>query len=765
MNQNDPNLGTLAGPEGWCVQPAATTAGSTLRLQKCDRSAAQHLVRSSTGQLRHVASGLCLAVQNAAPTNATPIVLAACDGVPAAQQWEAQSETRHVYGPGGNRLLTIQGRQATLNLGESQVTVGRGGALVNTQRTYAAPGGAVVRYAHGVNAPGLVALAGDHQGSPYAEVGLSSGMPVRIRKQDPFGNQRGAADLGANMQTNTGFLGATRDDASGFVPLGARLYDPSVGRFLSADPVLDLTDPQQNNGYTYAHSNPVTHSDPSGLSVALTASEMAAALAGAGLSAAQVSQAQANMGRSLMSVILDSAWYMLKEFIGINDALNCFGGDMWACGSLIIGAIPWAKLGKIPAVIRAIDRTIAAIQAWRTAKRAAEVVLAAARAAETAALNAKKLAIERAKKAAQAAAKKPVDKVNTTSNAAAQAARKTGNPVQKQAQAKGNPKASSAAASGGGGKKPSSSGGGESKSGGASGATARSNGGASGGGAGEACTRPSSFLPGTRVLMADGSTKPIEQVKPGDRVKVTDPQTGRVEVETVTAAVTSQGVKNLVRITVDADGNGPEPADLIATEAHPFWVPELGEWIHATDLRSGQWLRTSAGTLVQITAIERWTVLQTRVHNLTVANTHTYYVVAGDTPVLVHNCGDNVTVYRKQDTSIPETMRLSVGADGNISHSGSGQLYLNMTGDISHSAAFKGDQLVAFDVPRSYVDQIASESLPQRMPRGWPGTRRDWNQARKMAPDQSDGPGLLGSRTHYIDGLLDAVIPGSGRLI
>jgi len=42
---------------------------------------------------------------------------------------------------------------------------------------------------------------------------------------------------------------------------------------------------------------------------------------------------------------------------------------------------------------------------------------------------------------------------------------------------------------------------------------------------------------------------------------------------------------------------------------------------------------------VQITAIDRWDVSQATVHNLTVANTHTYYVVAADTPVLVHNCG------------------------------------------------------------------------------------------------------------------------------
>lgn len=424
-----------------------------------------------------------------------------------------------------------------------------------------------------------------------------------------------------------------------------------MGRFLSADPVLDRTDPVQNNGYTYAHNNPVTHSDPSGLSVALTASETAAALAGAGLSSAMIAQAQANMGRSLISVILDSAWYILKEFIGINDALNCFGGgDMWACGSLILNAIPWTKVAKIPAVIRAVNRTINAIQAWQAAKRAAEAVLATARAAEAAALQAKKLAIERAKKAAQAAKKKAADKVNSTSNKATQSAKKTGNAPQKEAQAKSNPKGSSAASGGaggkdgGGGKGGGGGGKGDSKPGGSSGASNRSNGGSSGndGGSsgGESCPISNSFVPGTRVLMADGSTKAIEDVKPGDKVVVADPETGRTEVDTVSAAITGDGVKDLVKVVIDTDGDqGSETAEVTATDGHPFWVPELGEWIDATDLQPGQWLQTSAGTYVQITAIDRWSVPRATVHNLTVANTHTYYVLAGNTPVLVHNCG------------------------------------------------------------------------------------------------------------------------------
>ncbi|WP_432151355.1 ricin-type beta-trefoil lectin domain protein [Streptomyces sp. bgisy029] len=636
-NQSDGDLGRLSTHEEWCVKPAGNTAGSALQVQKCDGSAAQQLKRNAAGQLTHPASGLCLAVKDGSTANSTPVVLATCSAGSAAQQWEAQNETRHIYGPDGSRLLTVQGKQATLHLGESEVTVQKGGTLVSSHRSYASPGGSVLRFSYGTGADSLVAIASDHQGSPYAEVTLNDAMSVRIRKQDPFGNQRGAPTN--TMRNHTGFLGATRDDASGYTPLGARLYDPVVGRFLSADPVLDLADPLQSNGYAYAHNNPVTLSDPTGLAVTLTASEKAAALAGAGLSAAQVSAAQATMGKSLTSVILSAAWGALKDFIGITDAMNCFGGDMWSCGSLIIGAIPWTKLGKIPSVLKAVNRTISAIQAFRTAKKAAQVVLAAAKAAEKRALDAKKAAIEKAKKAAQAAKKKAAaEKANTTSNKAVNLTKKTGNPVQKQAQAKAAPKASSAAGvskgSGGGGK-------GLTKPGGSSGGSARSKGGTSGSsGSGKTGESPScnSFAPGTRVLMADGSTKPIEDVKVGDKVKATDPGTGETRIETVTAEIKGEGLKHLVKVTIDTDGDhGTKTAEITATDGHPFWVPELDEWIDATDLESGQWLHTAAGTRVQIAAIERWVDRDATAHNLTVGDTHTYYVLAGDTAVLVHN--------------------------------------------------------------------------------------------------------------------------------
>lgn len=150
---------------------------------------------------------------------------------------------------------------------------------------------------------------------------------------------------------------------------------------------------------------------------------------------------------------------------------------------------------------------------------------------------------------------------------------------------------------------------------------------------GPACKN--SFVPGTEVLLADSTSKPIEELKGGDKVLATDPSTGRTEAREVTAAITGEGDKNLVEITITtAEG---KTDSVTATDEHPFWLPEQKKWVNATELQPGQWLQTSAGTKVQITAIRRHTQQQ-RVHNLTVDDFHTYYVVAGATPLLTHNC-------------------------------------------------------------------------------------------------------------------------------
>ncbi|MGW2151223.1 polymorphic toxin-type HINT domain-containing protein [Nonomuraea bangladeshensis] len=153
------------------------------------------------------------------------------------------------------------------------------------------------------------------------------------------------------------------------------------------------------------------------------------------------------------------------------------------------------------------------------------------------------------------------------------------------------------------------------------------------------CGEPNSFIAGTRVLMANGGTKPIEDVKIGDKVVAADPETGRTESRPVTALIEGKGVKHLVKITVDVGTAGSTAAaDLVATDNHPFWVPELQRWVAAAQLQPGVWLRTSAGTHVQIARVQSWIAVH-RVYNLTVDDLHTYHVVAGDQAILVHNAG------------------------------------------------------------------------------------------------------------------------------
>jgi hypothetical protein len=88
-----------------------------------------------------------------------------------------------------------------------------------------------------------------------------------------------------------------------------------------------------------------------------------------------------------------------------------------------------------------------------------------------------------------------------------------------------------------------------------------------------------------------------------------------------------------------AENSGAAVSEIVATAGHPFWVPSVGRWVRAGDLQPGQWLRTSSGTWVQVAQVAAWTA-QATVHNLTVDGVHTYHVLAGSAPVLVHNCGD-----------------------------------------------------------------------------------------------------------------------------
>ncbi|WP_250655935.1 RHS repeat-associated core domain-containing protein [Alkalimarinus coralli] len=79
----------------------------------------------------------------------------------------------------------------------------------------------------------------------------------------PFG-ERIIKDNKADSQKRW-FTGHVQDKDTGLVYMGARFYDPTIGRFLTPDPVgFSSNAPMMFNRYAYANNNPYKYVDPDG---------------------------------------------------------------------------------------------------------------------------------------------------------------------------------------------------------------------------------------------------------------------------------------------------------------------------------------------------------------------------------------------------------------------------------------------------------------------------------------------------------------------
>ncbi|MEU1625328.1 polymorphic toxin-type HINT domain-containing protein [Streptomyces sp. NPDC020096] len=143
------------------------------------------------------------------------------------------------------------------------------------------------------------------------------------------------------------------------------------------------------------------------------------------------------------------------------------------------------------------------------------------------------------------------------------------------------------------------------------------------------------FLAGTKVLMGDGSTKNIESIRAGDEVTATNPTTGKTAPHRVTRLITTDGDRHFDELTVITRSG---PRKLTATYEHPFWSPTEHRWLKARDLAPGSTLLSNDGSILRVQANRAYDQ-GARTYNLTVEDFHTYYVLAGNTPVLVHNAG------------------------------------------------------------------------------------------------------------------------------
>jgi RHS repeat-associated protein len=142
-----------------------------------------------------------------------------------------------------------------------------------------------------------------------------------------------------------------------------------------------------------------------------------------------------------------------------------------------------------------------------------------------------------------------------------------------------------------------------------------------------------SFDPDTPVLMADGTTKPIKDVKVGDRVASTDPKTGAKRSEPVNELHDDQD-SQLTDVSVHTRDGRTQV--IHTTQHHPFWDASAGSWVDAASLKQGDRLLSTGDQVVTVAGVRSWTGSHD-MRNLTVQDLHTYFVVTGTAPVLVHN--------------------------------------------------------------------------------------------------------------------------------
>jgi RHS repeat-associated protein len=256
---------------------------------------------------------------------------------------EAGKDTSFVYDADGNRLIRRDSTGRTLYLDGQELRLDKASGK-RTGTRYYQHGDRTVAMRTGA---GVTWLASDRQDTAQLAVDSAS-QQVTLRRQAPFGAPRGAK---VAFPGEKGFVGGTNDATTALTHLGAREYDPLLGRFISVDPVMDLTDPQQMHGYTYSNNNPITHADPTGMLwdwVKKVAKFAAPVLGVVGMVMGAVTP---------LGIAINVAAFAFGAFNAIR---NCGYGDGTAadCAMDVLGAVPvFGKLavGATKAVRAAVE--------------------------------------------------------------------------------------------------------------------------------------------------------------------------------------------------------------------------------------------------------------------------------------------------------------------------------------------------------------------------------------------------------------------------
>ncbi|ELP66504.1 ricin-type beta-trefoil lectin domain protein [Streptomyces turgidiscabies] len=632
------------------------TANSTIAvINTCSGAAGQQWKTTSGGTLVHVASGRCLAdpSSNQTPNGAKQIIYdcghsgqvyaatttgtSVLAGTHQTLTYDTEGRTatvttpdgthtdtsKYLYDAGGNLLeqtSSVDGTDKTRVLylfgGTEQITLNVSAKTWTGLRYYHGPDGTTITRSSSGTVTYQVANA---QGTASTAIDAST-MAVSRRSYDPYGNSRGPKPTSwVAADENRGFLGQPADTTTGLDLLGARNYDPAQGRFLTADTLFEAGDPNQMGGYTYAGDNPASGSDPTGT--------MLADMNGGGSggspdpSPSPGASTDTSSGSASPSPSTTPTPSMGSEPASTQTPSPSFGEVPCQPADFGTNRCENYGNGKVMIAIVAVGTSVTAAGAIYLCLQtgivdcASGVVLGSAdaeaggslllgsRIIGTLGLGAARATEEYADDlAAEAGAAAKADQDAAAARAAAAKDHDPQDLAKRANAAVSEPDKPSSATSNGGTKSPS------------------------------RC----SFSPDTPVLMDNGKTKPIGKIKTGDKVEAANPKTGKHQGARAVQHVWINHDHDLLDLTIRTEDG--HTATLHTTAKHPFWDDTTHTWVAAGKLHDGDALNTATNghayvVTTQLTpgTANRW--------NLTVEHLHTYYVVAGATPILVHNTG------------------------------------------------------------------------------------------------------------------------------
>ncbi|MFC0432206.1 RHS repeat-associated core domain-containing protein [Kutzneria buriramensis] len=537
----------------------------------------------------------------------------------------ATGGSSYVYDADGNLIVRRDPGKTTFFFGTEQLTLDTTTHSATGSRYYAIGGTTIAVRTSNVSSGNPQFLVPDRQGTDQLVVD-SGTYKVTRRQYMPFGTPRGTVPT--TWPGDRGYVGGTPDPTTQLENLGAREYNPATGRFLTIDPAMEATDSNQLNGYDYAGNNPVTGSDPTGLLMNCGPDNVGCGGLPGGPAPTQASiDNWHQIWQNSQAQLLNES-RVVNQWLGQNSPSTDNKITLNAQLTLPIyhpnGDYWNFQVGN----------------GHGGSTNACFGVLACEEADRY--LTAHPDDIEGAKWIAAFYCIENPEKCAADAKAA-----KVGWVIADALQAM--------ALGGLGG---------------------------IGGMGGEldelgALKGCNSFAAGTQVLMADGKTEPIQAIKVGDNVANSDPDSPSLQRHVVTAVHVTDTDTDFVSLAVATVGGSQT---VTVTAHHLFWDDTTHSWTAAVDLRSGDKLGGISGKAAIIVSIWRF-ASSIRTYNLTIDNLHTYFVVTGGVPVLVHNCdGLDALAKLRQSLGSPSgddvvLSRLDVNGQQYFGINGHGQNY------------------------------------------------------------------------------------------